>query len=77
MKEKSVRRERFESVAARRVQKILELLDVLGNCSNSSNYEYNEEDVRKMFSVIESKLKVTRALYSSGFIKEDKNTFKF
>ncbi len=77
LKEKSVRRVRFEAVAARRVQKILDLLDVLGNCSNSSNYEYSEEDVRKMFSALETKLKATRALYSTGVAKEEGNVFKF
>jgi hypothetical protein len=75
--EKSLRRQRFESVAARRVQRVLELLDVLGNCANSSNYEYTEEDVRKMFSALESKLKTTRALYSTGVAKDEVNVFKF
>ncbi len=74
---KSVRRERFETVAARRTQKILEALDVLGNCSNKGNYEYTEEDVRKMFSAIETKIKNIKASFGSAINKEEKNKFKF
>ncbi|HEX5170449.1 MAG TPA: hypothetical protein VFW11_14830 [Cyclobacteriaceae bacterium] len=77
MKKKSLRRERFENVAARRTQKILDLLDILGNCSNKSNYEYTDEDVRKMFSAIESKIKNTKASFGNAINKEEKNRFRF
>jgi hypothetical protein len=77
MSEKSLRRERFETVAARRTQKLLDLLDVLGNCANKSNYEYTDEDVRKMFTAIENKTKNTKALFGNAISKEEKNKFKF
>jgi hypothetical protein len=77
MKKRSLRRERFENVAAKRTQKILNLLDILGNCSNKSNYEYTDEDVRKMFSAIEGKVKNTKASFGNAINKEEKNSFKF
>lgn len=77
MGKKSLRRERFESVAARRTQKLLDLLDILGNCSNKSNYEYTDEDVRKMFTAIENKTKNIKALFGNAISKEEKNNFKF
>lgn len=77
MSKKSLRRERFENVAARRTQKILDLLDILGNCSNKSNYEYSDEDIRKMFLAIENKTKNIRALFGNAISKEEKNKFKF
>jgi hypothetical protein len=77
MSEKSLRRERFETVAARRTQKLLDLLDILGNCANKSNYEYTDEDVRKMFTAIENKTKNTKALFGNAISKEEKNKFKF
>ena len=77
MGKKTLRRERFESVAARRTQKILELLDILGNCSNKSNYEYTDEDIRKMFSAIKDKTKSIEAIFGNSISKQEKNKFKF
>lgn len=77
MPEKNLRRKRFENVAGRRTQKILELLDILSNCSNKSNYEYNEEDVRKMFSAIKDRVKITEATFNTAINKTTKNKFKF
>ena len=77
MSKKTLRRERFESVAARRTQKILDLLDILGNCSNKSNYEYTDEDIRKMFSVIKDKTKSIEVIFGNSISKQEKNKFKF
>ena len=77
MAKKSTRRDRFTKVAAKRTQKILDMLDVLGNCSNKTNYEYSESDVRKMFSAIESKTKNIKATFGNAINKEEKNKFKF
>lgn len=77
MSKKSTRRERFENVAARRTQKILDFLDSLGNCANKSNYEYTDEDVRKMFSAIKDKTKNIEAIFGNSISREGKNKFKF
>lgn len=77
MSQKSLRRERFETVAARRTQKLLDLLDILGNCANKSNYEYTDDDVRKMFIAIENKTKSIKSLFGNAINKEEKNKFKF
>lgn len=77
MAKKSTRRSRFEKVAARRTQKLLDLIDILGNCSNKANYEYSDEDVRKMFFAIENKIKNVKALFGNAISKEEKNKFKF
>jgi hypothetical protein len=77
MQKKSTRRERFENVAARRTQKILEALDVLGNCANRTNYEYSESDVRKMFAAIKDKTKSIESAFGSAISRSERNTFKF
>jgi hypothetical protein len=77
MNKKSLRRERFEKVAARRTQKILDFLDSLANCSNKSNYEYTDADVRKMFNAIKEKVKQTEAAFGNAINREEKNKFKF
>lgn len=44
--------QRFERVAQRRVDKVVEALRVLGNCSNRSSYEYTGEQIEKMFEFL-------------------------
>lgn len=77
MSDKSTRRERFEGVAGRRVQAILDGFDRLSNCSNKNNYEYNEKDVRKMFSTIKDRLKRVESMYDEELNKKSKNKFEF
>lgn len=69
----SNKRERFQKVAENRTNRILETLRLLGNCSNRSNYEYNDEDIVKIFNTIEQELKITKFKFSSN---SDKKKFK-
>ncbi|MEO0010165.1 MAG: hypothetical protein ABIK22_01690 [candidate division WOR-3 bacterium] len=55
--------QRFKRVASRRTQKVLEALRILGNCANRAEYEYTEEDVRKIFSAIEKQLADVKARF--------------
>ena len=77
MNNKSLRRERFENVAAKRTKKILDLLDILANCSNKSNYEYSDDDVKKMFAAIENKMRNVKASFGNAINRDEKNNFKF
>lgn len=60
------KREKFVRLVEARTNKILDLLKLLGNCSNKSNYDYTEDDVKKIFSVIEREIKNTRSKFSGG-----------
>ncbi len=71
------KRERFEDVAGKRVQHIIDKLNLLGNCSNRNNYEYNSEDVRKMFSAIKEALKRTEVRFEDELTKQEKKKFQF
>ena len=64
------KRERFVRIAENRTNKILEQIRLLGNCSNKHNYEYDDEDVKKIFAVIEQELKQTKSKYSAQSNKE-------
>ncbi len=57
--------DRFKRVAGNRTNKIISQIRLLGNCANRSNYEYSEEDVKKIFSVIESELREAKAKYQA------------
>lgn len=67
------KKERFIRIAERRTNNILEQLRLLGNCSNKNNYSYTEEDVKKIFSVIETELKEVKMKFNS---KANKEKFK-
>lgn len=54
------KREMFKRLAAYRTNEVLKRLKVLGNCSNRSSYEYTEEEVNKIFSEIERRVKETK-----------------
>jgi hypothetical protein len=71
------KRNRFEKVAEKRVQFILDKLELLGNCSNRSNYDYTEDDVKKMFSVMKEKMKQVEVRFHDELSKQDKSKFKF
>lgn len=48
------KRERFVRLAETRTNKIINMVQLLGNCSNTSAYEYTEADVEQIFSAIEA-----------------------
>lgn len=71
------RRERFENVAGKRVQYILDKIELLGNCANRNNYEYNSDDVRKMFVAIKETLKRAEVNFGDELTKQEKKKFQF
>ena len=71
------KRERFVRLAEARTNKILDMMKLLGNCSSKSNYEYTDEDVRKIFGAIEREMKNARAKFNgSDTQKEDRFTLE-
>lgn len=71
------KRERFVRLAEARTNKILDMMKLLGNCSSKSNYEYTDEDVRKIFNAIEREMKNARAKFNGvDTQKEDRFTLK-
>ena len=76
--EDNSRRKRFTKVAGNRVQKIIDYLNLLQNCSNRRNYEYDEEDVNHMFDEITKALKEAKAVYANELGKGNgKSGFSF
>ncbi len=68
------KRERFVRLAEARTNKILEMMRLLGNCSSKSNYEYTEEDIKKIFTALEKELKNTKNCFLGIDAKEVKFT---
>lgn len=70
------KRERFENVAGGRVNRVIITLQSLQKCSNTYNYEYSEDDVRKMITTLRKQLDELKASFDKGLIK-NKGEFKF
>lgn len=71
-KERETKREKFVRLAEARTNKIIDMLQLLGNCSNSSAYDYSQEDVDKIFSAIECEVKEARKKFNK--IESKKST---
>jgi FKBP-type peptidyl-prolyl cis-trans isomerase (trigger factor) len=70
------KRKRFKTVASRRVQRVLDSMDNLARCANKRNYEYTDDEVKKMLKVISDKFTLLKAAYSTNTSK-GKRTFEF
>lgn len=61
--------ERFLKIAENRTNTILQTLRLLGNCSNTNNYKYTDQQVKQIFNAIENELKITKMKFEK---KENK-----
>jgi len=64
--------ERFKRLAKMRGERILKDIHLLGNLSNNNNYQYFDEDVNKLFSIIESELRTEKTRFKSNKKREIK-----
>lgn len=58
------KREKFVRLAEARTNKIIGMIQLLGNCSNSSAYDYTAPDIDKIFNVIENELKEAKKKFN-------------
>jgi hypothetical protein len=60
------RRSRFRRLANKRVNNLMSQIRVLGNLSNKSYYDFRDDDIRKMFKVIDEQIRVTKSKFKAG-----------
>ncbi len=58
------KRQKFVRLAENRTNRILDTLELLSNLSNTSNYEYNQKDVERIFKAIENSVAETKKSFS-------------
>lgn len=63
---------RFKKVATYRTNQIIKYLNLLSNCSNKNNYEYDQLDVNKIFYAIDDAVRETKINFKS----KKKNNFE-
>ena len=65
------KKENFKKIAAKRVDNVIRYVELLGNCGNTSRYEYDEVQVSKMFRAIRKSLSEAESKF-----KKSKNKSK-
>lgn len=57
--------DKFKRLASARGDRVIRELGLLSNLANESNYEYTDQEVQKMFSVIEAELRECKARFTT------------
>ena len=68
------KREKFVRLAETRTNKILDMIQLLGNLSSTSTYEYSQQDVEKIFGAIDVATKEAKKRFSKV---ESKSSTRF
>ena len=75
MSNQETKRERFVRIAEARTNKIISMIQLLGNCSNQSQYDYTKKDVAKIFNTIQAELDDAKKRYNAQDSQKN-NKFK-
>jgi hypothetical protein len=69
-------RAKFVELAKKRVSKALKDIQLIGNLSNRSNYDYTEEDVAKIIKALSDEVSACRKKFEVAVKKQAKITFE-
>ena len=69
-------REKFVDLAKKRVSRALKDIQLIGNLSNRSNYDYTEEDVAKIMKALSDEVSACRKKFEVAMKKQSKPTFE-
>ncbi len=58
------KRTKFKRLAEARTGKVLDMIDLIGNLSNKSFYEYSKDDVETIFNAIETSVKENKRKFT-------------
>ena len=64
--ESSTKRKNFKRIAEARTQKVLSMLELIGNLSNTSFYEYTDEEIEMIFNTIQNSVKENKEKFKNG-----------
>ena len=65
----SDKRDKFVSLAEKRVIRAIKDIRLIGNLSNKNNYSYEEKDVNKIIYALEQEVKTLKIKFSAGDTK--------
>ena len=68
------KKKKFHELAEKRVSNALKQIQLIGNLANTRAYEYEEEEVKKIFKSLKEELSLAEAKFKA---KGRNNNFKF
>jgi len=60
----SIKREKFVELAEARVNRVIKDLQLVGNLSNRSAYEFTEADIKKMFLAVQKAVEAAKGRFA-------------
>jgi hypothetical protein len=70
------KRERFVELGEARVKKATQMLRLIGNLSNTSNYEFTADDVQKIVSALDAEMKLLRSKFQANLSRKVREDFR-
>lgn len=64
-------RQKFVELARKRVVRTLKDIQLIGNLSNRSNYDYTDEDVEKIFRALQDEFSACRKRFDLALKKKN------
>jgi len=75
MSEKSSeKRDSFVRLAEKRVERAVRDVELIGNLSNTSSYEYSDKDVAAIFRALDEAIKSSKQRFSDGLNRRKRFT---
>lgn len=62
----SRKREKFVELAEKRVNNAIKQIQLIGNLSNTGNYDFNESDYQKIFRAIDSEVREMKRKFAEA-----------
>ena len=72
---REIDRAKFTKLASARVSKALKEIQLIGNLSNRSNYDYTDEDISKIFKALSDELADCRRRFETAKKKPSEPKF--
>lgn len=62
--------EKFKRLAKQRGDRALKDINLLGNLSNRNNYEYSDQEVKRLFSILDEELRSANEKFKTRLKRE-------
>jgi hypothetical protein len=69
-------RQKFIDLANKRVSRALQTIQLIGNLSNRSNYDYSQDDVAKIMKALTDEISACRKKFEIAIKKQSKPEFE-
>lgn len=68
--------QRFRRLGEKRVTNLIKHIRLIGNLANKNNYSYSENEVKQIFTAIESELELAKKKFEN-YSQDDFGEFRF